>query len=94
MKARVMGVFAFLFFALAASGANAIGPDDVLRITPKELKAKMERGERVFILDVRSKGSYNSSQVKIKGAVRIVLEELADRASEIPFGREVIAYCT
>lgn len=64
------------------------------RITKEELKAKMDRQEDVVIVDVRAEDSYNTSNQKIKGALRITLEELERDVKKIPEGREVITYCT
>ena len=66
----------------------------VKRITKEELKAKMDRQEDVVIVDVRAEDSYNASNQKIKGALRITLEELERDAKKIPEGKEVITYCT
>ena len=66
----------------------------VPRITKEELKAKMDRQEDVVIVDVRAEDSYNTSNQKIKGALRITLEELERDIKKIPEGKEVITYCT
>ncbi|MEK7851716.1 MAG: hypothetical protein AAB275_07510 [Deltaproteobacteria bacterium] len=36
---------------------------NVQRISKEELKAKMEKGEGIVVLDVRAKGSYDGSDV-------------------------------
>jgi rhodanese-related sulfurtransferase len=54
----------------------------------------MDRQEDVVIVDVRAEDSYNASNQKIKGALRITLEELERDVKKIPEGREVITYCT
>lgn len=41
---------------------------DIPRITVDEVKAKMDRGESMIILDVRQPGAYSSSPRKIPGA--------------------------
>jgi rhodanese-related sulfurtransferase len=81
-----------LFF-LFTTQLHAAGPKDAPSVTAAELKAKFDKGA-VVILDVRASGSYNKSKVKIKGAIRIAPEELADRLAEIPMGREIVTYCT
>lgn len=65
---------------------------DVTRITKEELKAKMEKGEEIIILDTR--WSYDSSKVKIKGAIRIAPNEVETRYKELPRDKEIITYCT
>ncbi len=83
----------FVFFLLfLAAPSFGYGPQDVPRITVQELKARLDSGEEMVIVDVRSAGSYNSSRVKIKGAIRISPDEIAKRAGEIPMGKELILY--
>jgi len=74
-------------FALAAD-------DGVPRITKEELRAKMVKGENVIVLDVRVKGSYEGSKVKIKGSLRISPDEIEAKYKDLPQDREIITYCT
>ena len=67
---------------------------EVPRITVEELKARLAKNAPVFIIDSRSPGSYDSSEIKIKGAVRIPMDEVEARLSEIPRDREIVVYCT
>lgn len=67
---------------------------EVPRITVEELKAKLAKNAPVFIIDSRSPGSYDNSEIKIKGAVRIPMDEIESRLSEIPRDREIVVYCT
>lgn len=87
-------LFAFLIIGVLVGVAAAAGPMDVERITPEELKVRLERGERIILLDTRSRGAWNASDEKIKGAVRIPTDELAERVWELPFGAEIATYCT
>ena len=75
--------------------AEGIGdPSTVERITPTQLKVKMDRGERIVVIDARSSGAYDHSEFKIKGDIRIAPDELIERARELPMGAEIITYCT
>src|SRR5690349_15051749 len=67
---------------------------EVARITVDELKEKLAKNAPVFIIDSRSQGSYDSSEMKIKGAVRIPADEIEARLKEIPRDREIVVYCT
>lgn len=78
----------------AASASYAAGPADVERVTAGELKARIDGGARIVLLDVRSRGAYDASDVKIKGAVRIPTDELPERLWELPFGAQIATYCT
>ena len=64
----------------------------VARITAEELWDKLQAGENVFIIDVRS--SLEAEDSGIPGALRISTEELAVRHSEIPRDRDVVLFCT
>lgn len=77
-------IFLFPIVALAADTGTQ-------RITKEELKAKMDKGEDIVILDMRYKGSYDGSNIKIKGAVRLSPTEAESKISK---GKEVITYCT
>jgi rhodanese-related sulfurtransferase len=68
--------------------------DNVPRITIQELKSKMDNGEKILIIDVRTGEDYASSKVKIKGAVRIPVNALEERQKELPKDREIITYCS
>jgi rhodanese-related sulfurtransferase/DNA-binding transcriptional ArsR family regulator len=63
-------------------GAEPVGPAELLRLVKK--------GE-VTVLDVRPEGEYRAGH--IAGAVNIPLPELARRLSEVPRGKQVVAYC-
>ena len=77
------------------SVAFSAAEDNVPRVTVQELKAKMDKGENILILDFRTGSEYTASKIKIKGAVRIPLHELEDgRYKELPQDKEIIAYCT
>lgn len=68
--------------------------DNVPRIAKEELKAKMERGEDIIVLDVRTGMSYKGSDSKIKGAMRIPPDAIDMRYKELPMDKEIITYCT
>jgi len=64
------------------------------RIAPEELKAKMEAGDSPVIVDVRSRGAIEAFPYVIPGAIQIPVEEIDERCSEIPAGKELILYCS
>ena len=59
-------------------------------ITREELLARATAGT-VTVLDVRPRQEYQAAH--IPGALSIPLEELSGRLSELPLGREIVAYC-
>lgn len=64
------------------------------RITPEELRRKLEAGEEIEIVDLRHSADFEARPYTIPGAVHIPVEELDDRRDEIPRDREVVLYCT
>ena len=65
---------------------------DIARITSEELRDRMNAGEELFIVDLRSRLSEDPNL--IAGAIRISPEELAARSQEIPRDREIILFCS
>ncbi len=63
----------------------------VPEITVEEMKAKMDRGEDFFLLDVREPNEYQICS--IEGAKLIPLGELAQRTGELDKNREMIIHC-
>lgn len=61
------------------------------RITVAELRQKMDAGENLTIIDLRSKGS--REDFTIPGAVRISMDQLGKSDADIPRDRDVIIYC-
>jgi membrane protein DedA with SNARE-associated domain len=66
----------------------------VARISPQELKKKLEAGEALAIVDLRHPIEFESEPQTLPGAIRMAAEELESRSSEIPRDREVILYCS
>lgn len=64
----------------------------IARITAEDLRRKLEAGEDVIILDLRS--GLESMEESIPGALRISVEELTERHQEIPRDRDIILYCS
>ncbi len=92
---RLVTAILALFFALGLSGqAMALSIYDVERITPEEVMALMDAGEKIVIVDLRSRGAYESGEIRIKGDIRIPPDELEERMYELPMGAEIITYCT
>jgi membrane protein DedA with SNARE-associated domain len=66
----------------------------IARITPEELKTRMDAGEAVVVVDLRGSLDFELEPVKLPGALRFTAEELQERHQEIPRGRDVVLYCT
>jgi molybdopterin/thiamine biosynthesis adenylyltransferase/rhodanese-related sulfurtransferase len=68
-------------------GSTAVDPV----ITVDELKARMDRGDRPFLLDVREQVEY--AIVRLEGGTLIPLGELVARQGELDPDREIVVYC-
>ena len=66
----------------------------VARISPEDLKRRLERGEAVMIVDLRHPLEFDADPVVIPGAVRFSAQDLEARRLPIPRDREVILYCS
>lgn len=60
-------------------------------ITPRELKERLERGERIVIVDVREPHEWDI--VHIEGARLIPLGELAARVHELDSADQIVLHC-
>ena len=67
---------------------------EVTRVTPDEIKQRMDRGEPIAFLDARNPKAWAESDQKLPGAIRVPADEVEAHLSEIPRDRTVVAYCT
>jgi rhodanese-related sulfurtransferase len=65
----------------------------VARITPEELKRKLDAGEDIAIIDVRRSRDFETDPYIIPGALRIPSEQL-ESDPDVPHDREVVVYCS
>jgi hypothetical protein len=65
----------------------------IARITPEELKQRLDAGEGVMIIDVRHPLDSEVDPYIIPGALRIPSEQM-ENYPEVSSGREVVVYCT
>jgi len=66
----------------------------IARITPDDLKSKLDAGENVVIVDLRHSLDFEAEPEMIPGALLLAPEQLEARHNEIPRDRDVILYCT
>ena len=66
----------------------------IARITPQELKQKLDDGEELVIVDLRHSFDFEADPETIPGAFRVDAKELEERNDRLPRDREVILYCT
>jgi membrane protein DedA with SNARE-associated domain len=66
----------------------------IARITPEELKKKLDVGEDMVVVDVRDRSEFEAEPAIIPGALHLATDELEARHHEIPRGRDIVLYCT
>ncbi len=64
------------------------------RITADELKRKLDAGEEVVILDLRTALDAEAVPYAIPRALRVAAEDIERRPGELPRDREIVLYCT
>jgi rhodanese-like protein len=64
------------------------------RISPEELRRKLEAGEPIAIVDLRHRLDFEADPRTLPGALRFEAPDLAQRHEEIPRDRDVVLYCT
>ena len=67
---------------------------EVTRVTPEEVKERMDRGEKFAFVDARNEQDWSQSDVKLPGAIRIPADEVGKRVGDLPRDRTIITYCT
>ena len=75
----------------AAEGRGKGGPGAIPEISPLELKAKLDAGEDLFILDVREPHEYDIC--RLDGSTLIPLGELLKRVSELNSADDIVVHC-
>jgi len=64
----------------------------IARITAGQLREKLDAGEALVVVDVRS--ALESDADAVPGALRIPLEDLEARHADIPRDRDIILFCS
>jgi membrane protein DedA with SNARE-associated domain len=67
---------------------------EVDRVTPEELRRKIEAGEDVVVVDLRHSTDFEADGSTLPGALRLAPDAIDARIDGIPPGREVILFCT
>lgn len=71
--------------------ADSVVLEPELEISAKELKKRLDQGEKLFILDVREPHEYEIC--RLPGAKLIPLNQLATRIHELDRSWEIVAHC-
>jgi predicted sulfurtransferase len=66
----------------------------IARITPEEVKQRLDAGEDLLILDLRDALEFEIEPRTIPGAFQLSIEELEEQHHKIPRNREIVLFCT
>jgi len=66
----------------------------IARITPEEVKLRLDAGEDLLILDMRDRLEFEAEPYTIPGAFHLPIEQLDEKHHKIPRDRDIILYCT
>ena len=66
----------------------------IARISPEDLRQKLETGEEVIILDLRTALDVVATPYVIPGARRVTTDALDTRVPDIPLDRDLVVYCS
>ena len=64
------------------------------RLTPDALRLRLQSGDPVRILDLRTTIAYEASRQTLPGAIRLDPEELDTRHADIPRDCDIVLYCS
>jgi membrane protein DedA with SNARE-associated domain/rhodanese-related sulfurtransferase len=65
----------------------------IARITPEELKEKMDAGEDILVVDVRHSLDFDANPETIPGALHFDAADLEEAYEVIPRDREIVLFC-
>ena len=71
-------------------GEEATAPTSMTDISVEELKKRLDRGDDLFVLDVREPHEYQICNI---GGYLIPLNDLPKRVSELDSSREIVVHC-
>src|SRR5215831_10278746 len=66
----------------------------VARITPEQLKAELDSGADLLIVDLRHALEDETEPRTLPGALRLPAEKLEERGGQIPRGKTLVLYCS
>jgi len=66
-------------------------PMSITEVSPEQLKARLDRGDDVVVVDLRQVWEYDAGH--IPGAVSLFIEEVPMRLSELPTDADIVLQC-
>ena len=89
-------LFSLATIGIVSTGATASASllqsgDGARRITPDEVRELLKNNKAV-VIDVRGESAYKTGH--IKGALWIPVNEIANRAKDLPRDKTIVTYCS
>lgn len=66
----------------------------IARVTPEEVKKRLDAGEALLILDMRDRLEFEAEPYTLPGAFHLPIEKIDENHYKIPRDRDIILYCT
>src|SRR6266581_2718390 len=66
-------------------------PMSITEVSPEQLKARLDRGDDVVVVDLRQAWEYHAGH--IPGALSLFIEEVPMRLSELPTDVDIVLQC-
>jgi rhodanese-related sulfurtransferase len=67
---------------------------DAPRIEPREVRRRLDAGEKVIFLDARNEEDYQKAKERLPGAMRVPSEDAELYANDLPGNALIVSYCT
>jgi len=67
---------------------------DAPRITPEEVRRRMENGEQFTFLDVRNPQAWADADVMAPKAIRVRMDQFEENPPAISQNKPIVTYCT
>jgi membrane protein DedA with SNARE-associated domain len=93
LLALIGGILGVYIFAKYLERRHFLRTLRKARILPEDLKRRLDAGEDLVIIDVRSPLDLDAIPHAIPGARWIAAEDIGRRRAEIPSDREIVVYC-
>lgn len=74
-----------------AAGIEEAGPPQIKEISPQALKARLDQGDEVIVVDMRQPFEFEAGH--IPGSVSMFVQDIPDRAGELPHDKEIVFQC-
>jgi rhodanese-related sulfurtransferase len=63
------------------------------RLTPEQVRAKLDAGRPVTFVDTRSPQQWDASDAKLPGALHVPAAEIEQHLDAIPRDATIVTYC-